>query len=152
MGLWTYPVAYVKMDLVKIVELQRVPKNKVGRVYIGDTHLEAHEYDTIYFLASFGFEIEVIRPTNTPRTHNSDFLIGGAIWEAKSPEGAGNSTIARQFHKASKQSDRMILDLRRIKMQPSKAEHEAMIRFEKSKSIKRLILITKDGRLLDIRK
>ena len=114
--------------------------------------LETHEYDTIYYLASYGLDIEVIKPINTPRIHNADYLIKGLIWEAKSPNGGGNSTIARQFHKASKQSDKMILDLRRIRLEAQKAEREARFRFEKSKNIKRLMLITRDGKLFDIRK
>ena len=124
----------------------------MGRINMNGVRLEAHEYDTINYLASYGLDIEVIKPVNTPKTHNADYLIKGLIWEAKSPNGSGSSTIARQFHKASKQSDKMILDLRRVKLEAQRAEREARFRFEKSKNIKRLMLITKDDRLFDIKK
>ena len=66
--------------------------------------------------------------------------------------GSGNSTIPRQFHRASKQATMFILDLRRIKIPADKAEQEAKARFEKAKNIKRLLLLTKAGKLLDIKK
>lgn len=140
------------MKRMKEVELLKIPKEKMGRVNMNGVRLEAHEYDTICHLASYGLDIEVIKPINMPKVHNADCLINGLIWEAKSPNGGGNSTIARQFHKASKQSDKMILDLRRVKLEAQRAEREARFRFEKSKNIKRLMLITKDDRLFDIKK
>lgn len=141
----------MKKKQPKVTELRLVSKAKLGRVDTRGVRLEAHEYDTIYFLARYGFDIEVIKPTNCPKTKSPDFLIDGSIWEAKSPEGAGASTIGRQFHKASKQASKMVLDLRRIRLPAAKTEADAIRRFAKSTSIKRLLLITKDGRLLDIR-
>ena len=142
----------MKRKSLKITELNLVDRAKLGRVDTRGVHLEAHEYDTIYYLARYEFNVEVIRPTNCPKTKNPDFLIGGSRWEAKSPEGSGSSTIARQFHKAGKQADKIVLDLRRIKLPAARAEAEAISRFSKSCSIKRLLLITKDERLLDIRR
>ncbi|MDO4889517.1 MAG: hypothetical protein Q4A25_02420 [Candidatus Saccharibacteria bacterium] len=107
---------------MKITELKQVARNKIGRVNLNNAHLEAHEYETILFLNLYGFDIEVIKPHNIPKTHNPDFLIGGAVWETKSPEGSGNSTVSCQFHNAGRQSDRLIL------------------------------LITKDKKLLDIKR
>ena len=129
-----------------------VSKNKIGRVSLGKVKPEKHEYDTFYFLASHGFNIEIIKPSNIPKTKSPDVLLDGVIWEIKSPTGSGNSTIGRQFHKASKQADRLILDLRRVNILASKAESQAKSRFSKATNIRRLLLITKDGRLLDIRR
>ena len=152
LNLYVIHVRVFSVKRIKETELLKVPKEKIGRINTNGVCLEAHEYNTIHHLASFGLDIEVIRPTNTPKTHNADYLIKGMVWEAKSPNGGGNSTIARQFHKASKQSDKMILDLRRVKLEAQKAEREVRFRFEKSRNIKRLMLITKDGKLFDIRK
>lgn len=137
---------------MKIIERNRVPKNKIGRIKLNNIHLEPHELKTINFLILYGFNIEVLKPSNTPSIKNADFYIKGIIWEAKSPNGSGNSTIARQFHKAGKQSDHMILDLRRVKLDSNKAKNEAFNRFNMSRRIKRLLLITKDEKLLDIAK
>ena len=132
--------------------MQKVPKKKVGHIITNGVKLKPHEESTAVFLAQYGFNIEFIRPTNTYRTRSADFLVNKSIWEAKSPDGGGNSTIGRQFHVASKQADKLILDLRRIKLPAVKAENQAKTRFEKSKNIKSLLLITKDGRLLDIKR
>ncbi len=137
---------------MKVNELKPVSKSKIGRIIAKDIHLEPHEYETILFLALFGFNIEIVKPTNIPKANNPDFVINGAVWEAKSPLGSGKYTIQRHFHKAGHQSDRMVLDLRRMKAPASELEVEAIKRFGFSKSIKHLMLVTKDGRLLDIKK
>ena len=137
---------------MKITEIQKVPKNRIGRIEAKNVHLEAHEYDTMLFLSQYGFDIEVIKPANIPRTHNPDFLINGGVWEAKSPEGQGKYNLQRQFHNAGHQAGNLVLDLRRFKMPASCSEKDALKRFGFSRSIKHLLLITKDGRLLDIRK
>ena len=137
---------------MKITELFKVPKNRVGRIVTNGAKLKAHEESTAVFLTQFGFNIEYILPTNTYKTHSPDFLVNSAIWETKSPDGSGNSTVGRQFHTASKQADRLILDLRRIKLPAEKAKRQALMRFEKSRNIKALLLITKDDKLLDVKK
>ncbi len=137
---------------MKIVELKPVSKNKIGRVNLNGAHLEAHEYETILFLNLFGFDIDVILPTNTPKSHNPDLQINGAFWESKSPEGESKYNIQRKIHEASHQADRLVLDLRRSKISSEKAYAEAIKRFGDSKRIKHMLLVTKDKRLLDIRK
>ena len=137
---------------MKIIELTTPRKQRIGIVNTNNTHLENHEYETIHFLASFGFNIDIIRPTNAPGTRTPDFLLNGAVWEAKCPHGTGYSTIGRQFHYAGRQAERLVLDLRRIKLPAKEAEQESLIRFNRSRRIKHLLLITKDCRLLDISK
>ena len=135
---------------MKVKELKRVAPNKVGRIITNCVKLKTHEESTAIFLTQFGFNIEFIVPRNDYRSKSADFFINGAIWEAKSPIGNGKNNLARQFHYASKQAGKLILDLRRIKMPTVKSEHQAKACFENTRNIRRLILITKDGRLLDI--
>ena len=137
---------------MKIIELQQVPKNRRGKLYKNGVKIEPHEESTARFLTKYGFIIDVIRPVNTPKVHNPDFLINGVIWEAKSPEGKSNNTIERKFHEASSQASNFILDLRRIKRPAKKSENEALKEFKKSSRIKHMMLITKDRKLLDYRK
>ena len=144
--------AIIIITAMKITELKPVPKNKIGRIIAKNVHLEPHEYETVLFLVLFGYNIEIVTPTNIPKSNNPDFIINGAVWESKAPLGSGKYTIQRHFHKAGHQSDRMILDLRRMKASMAELEPEVIKRFSFSKSIKHLILITKDGRLLDIKK
>ena len=137
---------------MKIIELEKVTNNKIGRVTTNNVKLEPHEDATALFLTQFGLNIEYIKPSNIHNNRNADFMINGSVWETKSPNGNGNSTIARKFHKASKQADKMVLDLRRIKIATEEATNQAINSFQKSRGIRRLLLITKDARLIDIRK
>ena len=135
-----------------IIELKRVHQNKAGKLNKNGIKLEPHEEKTAKFLTLYGFNIEVIRPINIPKTKNPDFLISGAIWETKSPEGKSKNTIERKFHEASSQASRLILDLRRIKRTERNAMKDVFREFEKSKGINRLLLITKSEKLLDCKK
>ena len=135
-----------------IQELQKVAANKIGRVNKNAVKLLPHEDSTALHLAQYGFNIDYIMPRHAFKAKNPDFLVNGVVWEAKSPEGNGKNTIKHQFDGTSKQSNLMILDLRRIRMPSDKAKSQAIARFEKTKNIKRLLLITKDGSLLDIKR
>ena len=64
---------------MKIIELQQVPKNRRGELHKNGVKIEPHEESTAKFLIKYGFVINVIRPVNTPKVHNPDFLINGAI-------------------------------------------------------------------------
>lgn len=142
----------VESRLMKIVELKRVSMDRIGRVNKNGVKLYPHEDSTALHLTQFGFDVEYIMPRHIYKSTNPDFLVNGTIWETKSPEGNGKNTIKHQFDGTSKQADKIILDLRRIKLPAEKAERQAMARFEKAINIKRLLLITKSGRVLDIRR
>ncbi|MBR6505924.1 hypothetical protein IKT18_03800 [Candidatus Saccharibacteria bacterium] len=137
---------------MKITELSQVSITKIGHLYKNGVKIEPHEESTARFLLKYGFIIDVIKPQNTPKIHNPDFLINGVIWETKSPEGKSRNTIERKFHEASSQAANLILDLRRIKRPPMIAEKEAIKEFEKSSRIKHMMLITKNKKLLDYHK
>lgn len=137
---------------MKINELQQVPKNKRGKLHKNGVKIEPHEESTARFLTKYGFVVDVIRPVNTPKMHNPDFLISGVIWEAKSPEGRSKKNIERKFHEASGQASSLILDLRRIKRPANESENDALKEFKKSSRIKHMLLITKNRKLLDFRK
>lgn len=140
------------MPVMKIMELQRVSKDRIGRVNKNGVKLYPHEDSTALHLAQFGFDIEYIMPSHIHKSTNPDFLVNGSIWETKSPEGCGKNTIKHQFDGTSKQADKVILDLRRIKLPAEKAERQAKDRFEKAVNIKRLLLITKSGKVFDIKR
>ncbi|MCL2335685.1 MAG: hypothetical protein FWC57_06440, partial [Endomicrobia bacterium] len=59
-------------------------------------------------------------------------------------------TIQHAFRKALYQSKNVIFDLRRIKMHNDKAISELKQRFAIVKICKRLLVITKDSKLLDL--
>ena len=45
---------------MKIAELPKVPKNRVGRIITNGVKLKTHEESTAVFLTQFGFNIEYI--------------------------------------------------------------------------------------------
>lgn len=137
---------------MKIIELQQVPKNKHGILYKNGVKIEPHEESTAKFLTKYGFIVEVIRPVNTPKMHNPDFLIGGAIWEMKTPTTSNLKTIKKRIHEASEQAERLIVDLRKVKKNYEKVEKDVIRRFSGKATFRRMILIKKSGIVLDYRK
>ena len=137
---------------MRILELEPVQKERYGRISKNGVDLKPHEDDTIIFLAEHGFNIEAIVPSYIPKNKNPDILVNGATWEMKSPEGNGKYTIQRQFSEAGHQAHKLIIDLRRTKIPAQKAERDSIFHFSKSSRIRELMIITKDNRLLDIKK
>ena len=137
---------------MKIIELKKVPKNKIGKLHKNGTELKPHEEYTANLLKLYGFTIEVIRPTNTPKSKNPDFLIGGAIWETKSPTTSNRKTIRKRMHEASEQANRLIVDLRRVKNDYPKVEKEIIGRFCNKNTFRKMILIKNDGSVWEYRK
>ena len=123
---------------------------KTGKIDISKlkTLPERHEYDTARFFADRGYDIEFIPPSNTPKMHTPDFKMDGVAWEVKSPVGTSKRTIENSFRKAMLQSDSIIFDLRRSKLPEEKCISELEHRFNQKRSVKRLLVIKKNGTLL----
>jgi len=79
-----------------------------------------------------------------------DFRIKGIYWELKSPTGGGKHNIQHQLQAASLQSPNVIFDSRRSKIHQSKINREIAYQFKLVRRAKRLILITKSGKVLEI--
>ena len=137
---------------MKIIELRQVPKNRWGKFHKNGIRLEPHEERTAEFLVLYGFNIEVIRPMNTPKTHNPDILMSGTIWEMKAPESSNLKTLKKRIHEASEQSNHLVLDLRKIKKDYEKVERDAIRRFRSNADLRRMIIITNEKIVLDFRK
>ena len=70
----------------------------------------------------------------------------------KSPKGEGKYLMANTIQKAVKQSRNVIIDLRRAKRHQTKCIHELQKEFEKSTSLKQLKIITKNKKVIDLKK
>lgn len=136
---------------MKIVELKKVPNHKIGRIILNNIFLEPHEYRTILLLAEYGFDIEVLRPSGTPKSTNADVMMFGTIWEMKALFSYNRNTIKCRFKKASHQSDHIIVDLRNMKKDIMPAENFVKQLFKGSGTLKRMILITSSN-IVDITK
>jgi len=79
----------------------------------------------------------------------ADISIGNISWEIKSPTGSGKRNIQHQFSRAMKQSNNIVFDARRSKIHIAKITRELDKQFRMAKTIKRLILITKTGKVIE---
>ena len=113
---------------------------------------EPHEDSTILYLTQFGLDIELVKPANAYKTKNADVFMMGAIWEMKSPTTFNKATIKADFRKAKSQSDRIIFDLRRVKKNADDVEKQVLQIFKGRGRVRRLIIIEKDGKVLDYTK
>ena len=76
----------------------------------------------------------------------------GEKWEMKSPTGDGKWLINKRFHEALHQSPNVIFDLRRMKMSEERAIRELKKEFKLAKAAKRLLIVTKKQKIIDINK
>lgn len=95
----------------------------------------------------FKADVEFISRSNykTP-----DFMIDGTTWELKSPTGSGKNNIERQLQAGIKQSKNIIFDARKSKIHISKIRNELNRQFQLTQSMKRLVLIEKNGDVIEI--
>jgi len=89
-----------------------------------------------------------------PRSNHKtpDFLIKGINWELKSPIGDGKYNIQHQIKSAARQSCNIILDVRKSKMHMTKIRSDVQRHFKFTKAIKRLVLIDKAKRIVELSK
>ena len=81
-----------------------------------------------------------------------DIKIGNIEWELKSPEGASLYTIQNTMRKAGHQSKNVVIDLRRVKIHHKRAiGYVNKFLAEASSKFKRVIVITKSGKILVLR-
>lgn len=125
---------------------------KKGTITPNGVSLEKHENDTIVFFTELGYNVTLIPPSHVPGIHTPDFKMNGLEWEMKSPKGRTRSTLEHAFQAALKQSRNLVFDLRRVQMPNDKAIMILEQLFNYSKSIKRLLIISKNRELLDHKK
>ena len=130
---------------MKITELKQVPKCRHGKFLKNGVKLEPHEENSAKYLLLYGFTVDVIRPVNTPKVRNPDFVINGAIWEVKSPFSSNKKTIKKRMHEASEQAGRIVVDLRRIRKDYERVEKDIIDRFSAKVTFRKMILIEKGG-------
>lgn len=127
-------------------------KKSKGKIIPNGVVLKTHENATVVFLTEQGFDIELIPRSNTQGVHTPDILMDDMKWEMKSPKGEGGSLMKNTIQKALKQSQNIIIDLRRAKRHQTKCLREIERQFNNSKSIKKLLVITKTGKTVEFNK
>ena len=109
-----------------------------------------HERDAAEVLAlHFNTSVEFLPRTNGK---TADFIIDGVTWELKSPTGTGKHNIKRQLQYAKHQSVNVIIDANRSKLHKDKIRREVEYQFGIVKSVKRLLFISKDKKVVEIKR
>ena len=122
---------------------------KQGRIIANGVILQQHEMSTVVFLTQQGFDVALIPPQRRKGAHTPDIHMQGLDWEMKRPKGQSAHTIKRAFKTASRQSANTIFDLRSSKMPDEVNLPKLEIEFADLRSVRRLIIITKDGTIID---
>lgn len=126
--------------------------NRKGHIIPNGVVLKTHELATVVLLTEHGSDVELIQKSNEKGIHTPDIRIDGLEWEIKSPKGEGKSLMKNTLQKAVRQSENIIVDLRRTKRYQDKCLAELQREFHYSHSIKRLKIILKSGKILDYEK
>ncbi len=106
---------------------------------------ETHEVSAAQIISNFlHADAEFIVRNNYK---SPDIRINGLLWEIKSPTGSGKRNIERQLQHAMKQSDNIIFDARRSKIHIAKIRSNLNYQTGITKRLKKLLLITKIGKV-----
>lgn len=125
---------------------------KKGRIIPNGVSLEKHENETVVYFTNLGHDVELIPPSNTPKAKTPDFMMGGKAWEIKSPQGKSRVTVEHAFKRAAKQSENIIIDLRRTKISTKESIVSVERLFKVSRRVRSLKVITRENKLLDFKK
>ena len=99
-------------------------------------------------LTMAGHNVEFLEETNM---HRADILLDGVEYEIKSPRSSTANSLEHLLKKALKQSSNIIIDTSRMKKSRDDATRKFLVSQVRSrKQIKKLIMITKRGQIIDI--
>lgn len=127
-----------------------------GQVIIPGGHPnppESHEVDVALILSRhYQCSVEFLIPIDDYKRKTPDVVMLGVQWELKCPTGASKSTIENQFRRASKQSRSIIIDTRRTKLEYQTVEKKVLFELKRHPSVKRVILIDKSEKVVEIQR
>ena len=126
--------------------------NKTGSLTTHNMHLQSHEFHSVRILLANGFDIELIPASQIKGLHLPDIMLAGVPWEIKAPEGSGKNTIKHNLQNAAHQSENVIIDLFRCKLDEETAIKDIQHHFSLSKRLKRMKVITKSAKIIDLKK
>ena len=123
---------------------------KIGKIDISALNVppEKHEYETAKYFANRGLDVVFIKPSDIKGFRSPDFKMNGKIWETKSPLNGKERTFEGILRKATKQSEHIIIDLRRSGAKEEKLYVNKIRRQSSTLKVKTLLVITRDGNLL----
>ena len=123
-----------------------------GSITTNGVILHHHENATVVYLTQQGYDITIIPPDQRKGVHTPDIIMLNKRWEMKCPIGRSPHTIKRAFKVAIHQSEYIIFDLRRSKITDAVNIARLKKEFHDIKRVKRLIIIPKSKKIIDISK
>ena len=121
-----------------------------GILTTNGVHLQEHEYHTVKVLLAHGYDVELIRPSQTKGQRTPDISVQGVLWEMKSPTGNSKNTMRHTVQGAGHQAKNVIVDLHRCKLSEEQAIKEIAYYLKLSKYIRQIRIITADENILDL--
>ncbi|MDR1952900.1 MAG: hypothetical protein LBQ21_00235 [Clostridiales Family XIII bacterium] len=113
---------------------------------------EEHEISAAWILARhFNCAIEFLKPLDGYKRKTPDFVMRAVEWEIKSPTGHAKRTIRNNLDLAKAQSPNIVLDARRTNLPDEWIEIELKKQCVIKTRIYRLIMITKDEKVVEIK-
>jgi hypothetical protein len=128
-------------------------KIKIGKTIIPlGVFPQKHELETAWFFNELGKDIEFLKPIDKQHIKTPDIKMDGIFWEIKSPIGSSSRTIENNLRTALCQSTYIIIDLRKIKLNEKKAIMQIQKVFNLVKKFRRILIICKGKKLIDLEK
>ena len=116
----------------------------------GNADPKPHEIVMAKSLAKAGYRVRFL--PNPTVIGTADAYIGNTVFEFKAPEGATVKSIERNIVKAlNHQSPNIVIATFRMKnIQDRSVQNHLISRLKEGKGIQRIILLTRDGKAVDI--
>lgn len=122
---WHKTLQYEGGDVTGIPGEFLSPERGSGRVFIPAVSARKppseHEVLTALRLAEEGMDVLFRVDSSEEGVKNPDAEMNQQVWEFKAPTGEGKNTIDSQMKRAGKQAERLVLDLRRSKLDDREA-------------------------------
>ena len=131
---------------------RRLRRIRPGKLTDNGVILEEHEYRTVAFLLSWGFDIELIPRSDEVGVRTPDIMMMGRRWEMKSPKGSGKCLVQNTIQRAVEQSENIIVDLSRVHIPQRRCLIDLERELYRSKRGQRLKVITKSHKIADFSK
>ena len=113
---------------------------------------EEHEFKTADVFTALGKDVEFLQPMRSKKSKTPDAMIDGIAWGIKSPTGNSKTTVSNTLKRAVRQASHVVFDARRTKIADETIETEIRRNMMLTRSLKKVILITKTSKIIEVRK
>lgn len=110
------------------------------------------EVKAALFLIEQGLNVKFLKANRTAGSKTPDFLLNNLRYELKTPRKSGKYTMEHAIRAGLRQSNNLVFDLRRMRASEANAVKKLLKQFDLTKKWKRLLVISKDGKLLTYEK